>query len=161
MTGDTTTIDVYYKSKLAAMGDLEPFDAPQFLPCYIGGMSGRGKTFLMKLVTAYFRMHKNIVLCCATTGIASMNHEIGGSPYGYTAHSRFGLPVDEDADATSNTEMVSTLPAESQRLELLKNADLILWDELAMANRHQLNCADAVLRGRDNLGPCPPFGGIR
>jgi hypothetical protein len=161
ITGDTTDITIHYKNHLASDEILSPFNAPKFDPCYVDGMSGRGKTFLMKLVTAYYRMHKKIVLCCATTGIASMNHEINGSPYGYTAHSRFGLPVDENEDVTRNKRMVSTLPAESQRMELLHHADLIIWDELAMANRHQLNCADDTLRNCGYLDPELPFGGMR
>lgn len=116
----------------------------------------------------------------ATTGIASMNHQINNTPYGYTAHSRFGLPVDDDKDASQDKEMLSTLTSDSQRHELLRNADLIIWDELAMANRvrlvqflishrtfnllqlqHQLDCADDVLRRADGLDPDLPFGGIR
>lgn len=63
LTGDSSTIDAYYIASLRSDAPLQEFSAPQFEPCYVDGMSGRGKTFLMLLVTAYYRMHKKIVIC--------------------------------------------------------------------------------------------------
>ena len=44
---------------------------------YVDGRSGRGKTLLMKVITAAVRAQGDIVLCSATTGLAALNHEGG------------------------------------------------------------------------------------
>ena len=51
---------------------------------YVDGRSGRGKTLLMKVITAAVRAQGKMVLCTATTGLAALNHE-GGT----TAHSMY------------------------------------------------------------------------
>lgn len=97
---------------------------------------------LRLLVSAYFRMHGKIDLCCATTGTAALNHSIKGSVYGYTAHSLFGIPVIQDGRETLTVNKIaSTLDAGSQRCQLLAAADVIFWDEMPMANRlHLISC---------------------
>ena len=55
---------------------------------YVDGRSGRGKTLLMKVITAAVRAQGDIVLCSATTGLAALNHE-GGT----TAHAIYKIPV--------------------------------------------------------------------
>ena len=44
---------------------------------YVDGRSGRGKTLLMKVITAAVRAQRDIVLCSATTGLAALSHEGG------------------------------------------------------------------------------------
>jgi hypothetical protein len=164
ITHDHTPVDEHYVAMLRSSDPLEPFSAPvglEFPPLYVDGMSGRGKTLLMLLVTAYYRMHDKIVLCAATTGIASLNHTINGHTYGFTSHSLFGIPVDEDMEIMRTDQMDSTLKAESDRAELLAHADLIIWDEIAMSNCLMLDCADALLRGTTSLDSTLPFGGKR
>ena len=61
---------------------------------YVDGKSGRGKTLLMKVLTAALRAEGKIVLCTATTGLAALNHE-GGC----TAHSMYKIPVTDINEA--------------------------------------------------------------
>ena len=44
---------------------------------YVDGKSGRGKTLLMKVITAAVGAVGKIVLCTATTGLVALNHEEG------------------------------------------------------------------------------------
>ena len=54
----------------------------------LDGQSGRGKTLLMKVITAAVQAQGKIVLCTVTTDLAALNHE-GGT----TAHSMYKIPV--------------------------------------------------------------------
>ena len=136
---------------------LYPFP-PSAPPLYVDGMSGRGKTAVMKLVTAYFRMHRKIVLCVATTGVAALNHTIGDLVYGSTAHSMFGIGIVHGAEILMTTNVPSNISMESQRAQLLRSADLVLWDEMPMANKLDLNCVDWLLQ--EVRGDDRPFGGV-
>ena len=94
---------------------------------YVDGRSGRGKTLLMKVITAAVRAQGKIVLCTATTGLATLNHE-GGT----TAHSMYKIPVtDEDEALQCNVTAGSQL----QRGELLQTAAVHIWDEFPMCHR--------------------------
>ena len=92
---------------------------------YVDSRSGRGKTLLMKVITAAVRAQGKIVLCTATTGLAALNHE-GGT----TAHSMYKIPV-TDEDETPQCNMT----AGSQHGELLKMAAINIWDEFPMYHR--------------------------
>ncbi len=54
---------------------------------YVDGRSGRGKTLLMKIITAAVRAPEGIFLCSAMTGLAALNHERG-----MTAHATYRSP---------------------------------------------------------------------
>ncbi|KAK9501552.1 hypothetical protein O3M35_012258 [Rhynocoris fuscipes] len=56
----------------------------------------------------------------AFTGIAALNYE-GGT----TAHSMFKLPVDVDESS------ISKLSTNSERADLIRQCDLIIWDEIS------------------------------
>ena len=58
---------------------------------YVDGRSGRGKTLLIKVITAAVRAEGKIVHCTATTGLAALNHEGG-----MTAHSMYKIPVTDE-----------------------------------------------------------------
>lgn len=57
---------------------------------FVDGRAGRGKTHLAKYLIQNERAKGNIALVCATSGLASLLYEGG-----YTAHSLFGLPIQE------------------------------------------------------------------
>ena len=59
---------------------------------FVDGRAGRGKTHLAKYLIQNERAKGNIALVCATSGLASLLYEGG-----YTAHSLFGLPIQEGA----------------------------------------------------------------
>lgn len=87
------------------------------------------------------------MLACATSGIAALN-----LPKGATAHSTFKIPV-----KNLNAESVLSITAQSGRGELLRRAELIVWDEISMAHR---NAPESVDKTMQVLRRDPrPFGG--
>jgi hypothetical protein len=82
-------------------------------------MRGKGKT----------------VICAASTGIAALL-----LPGGRTSHSHFGIPVPVHNDS------MSKVAKHSQSADILRDVDLIIWDEVLMQHKfcfevvHQLLC---------------------
>ena len=66
-----TEADLIYEEVIEAVRLRRP------LLMYVDGRSGRGKTLLMKVITAAVRAQGDIVLCSVTTGLAALNHEGG------------------------------------------------------------------------------------
>lgn len=91
------------------------------LQAYVGGKSGRGKTWLINAVTAYLRLHGKVVLVCASTGIAAINH-VGGM----TAHALFKIPVVDGVEC-AGAAIACGIESGTQRAELLAHVDLIVW----------------------------------
>jgi ATP-dependent DNA helicase PIF1 len=86
-------------------------------------------------------------LAAASSGIAAVLLE-GGR----TFHSRFKAPLSMGRESPPFAVKLQTALA-----ELIRRADLILWDEAPMMNRHYLEGLDAMLR--DVMGSERPFGG--
>ncbi|KAF6514101.1 hypothetical protein HZS61_006357 [Fusarium oxysporum f. sp. conglutinans] len=114
---------------------------------FIDGRAGRGKTFLMSTLCDYVRAEGKVVCVAGSTALSVTLYERGR-----TAHSTFGIPVREDS-----CEVVSQLSPHSARAELLRHAALLLWEELPMANKTAVQCADQLLRSI--VGQDQPFGG--
>ncbi|CAM9941562.1 unnamed protein product [Ectocarpus sp. 6 AP-2014] len=115
----------------------------------IDAPAGSGKTFTMTAISAELRAQRKLVLCCASTGIAALL-----LPGGLTAHSTFKLPfgVNLVQGALCNVK------AETERAELLRRADLIIWDEIPMSHRFAPEALDLTLQ---DLRLCDkPFGGV-
>ena len=89
------------------------------------GFGGTGKTFLINLVLAKVRSEGRIALSTASSGIAATLLD-GGT----TAHSRFKIPIDIQSDSTCN------IPAQGNLANLLRETDLVFWDEAPMQNIH-------------------------
>jgi hypothetical protein len=103
---------------------------------------GCGKTEVLKFLAHHLRLHGEVVICSAFTGIAATN-----LPGGVTAHSSFRLPFDStDPDSTC------TLSMSSQRAELLRQASLIIFDEVAMLPRNTFRAFQRLLT--DLHSPC-------
>jgi hypothetical protein len=119
---------------------------------FIDSPAGGGKTFLMNLILGMLRGRGDIALACASTGIASML--LAG---GTTAHSRFGIPV------PVNEESVSSVRVTSERANIIADATVIIWDEITMADKHAVECADRLCREamalKDPELENVPFGG--
>jgi len=92
---------------------------------FLEGFGGTGKTFLINLVLAKIRADGGIALSTASSGIAATL--LNG---GTTAHSRFKIPIDINADSTCN------IPAQSHLAELLRETQLVFWDEAPMQHRY-------------------------
>ncbi|KAI3900737.1 hypothetical protein MKW92_036312, partial [Papaver armeniacum] len=97
-------------------------------------------------ILAYLRTEGHIAIATATSGIAATM-----MPGGRTAHSRFKIPV--PVDSTSSCD----IPVDTDLADLIRKANLIIWDEATMANRYAFEALDRTLR--DVIKVEKPFGG--
>ena len=115
------------------------------LQFFVDGPGGTGKSFVYKTVINYLRGQHKTVCVVASTGIAATL--IGG----VTAHKRFGMPLDLDADT------VSCISAQSQEAKTLCQSDLIIWDEATASHKYAVDLLDRLLQ--DLMKSKAPFGG--
>ena len=92
---------------------------------------------------AKIRSEGKIALAVATSGIAASLLDDG-----YTVHSLFKCPVDIDKDSTCDN------PVDSNLAELIRKADLIIWDEAVMAHRDMYSTIDRSFK--DIMGCTAP-----
>jgi len=118
------------------------------LAMFVQGPGGTGKTFLLNTILASVRLDNKIALAVGSSGICATLLEGG-----VTAHSRLGLPFTHNAESTCN------IAAESGKAQLLRAADLIVWDEITMAHKHLLEAFDRTMRNLCN--DQRPWGGKR
>lgn len=114
---------------------------------FIDAPGGTGKTFLLNTVLDHARSNGRIAIAVATSGIAALL--LHG---GRTAHSRFKIPI---ADLGPNSSC--SISMQSNTAELLRRAELIVWDETSMANKNQLACVSRTLC--EVMATDAPFGG--
>ncbi|KAG6329106.1 hypothetical protein ID866_9982 [Astraeus odoratus] len=86
---------------------------------FIHSREGWGKTYLSKLIVAAVHTRNKVVLCVASTGLASLL-----LPGGHTAHSRFKIPIPTNEQSTCN------LKKNDIHHQLLQQTSLIIWDEV-------------------------------
>lgn len=123
-------------------------------PIFLDGKAGREKTFLINVICYTIRAAGEIVLIYGTMALSVLLYE-GGC----TAHSLFQIPVEEN-----NTNLQSTIKINSGRADLLREAKIIIWDELPMANKAVLECVDLLLKeicGKNKPFRGKPFIGVR
>jgi len=113
---------------------------------FVDGPGGTGKSFLLEKVIAAVRLDGKIALAVATSGIAAL--QLSG---GRTAYSVFKLPIKLNAESTCS------IPRQSHRARLLREASIIVWDEAPMMHRHGFEALDRTLR--DLMGNDLIFGG--
>ena len=101
--------------------DNPPENHPSFF--FINGAGGTGKTTVLKKIAAYARSQGKIVLICASITLAAILYVNG-----VTAHSLFKFPVTEEFERALDEE-IQQLHLSNQRLELLLEVDIIIWDE--------------------------------
>ena len=99
------------------------------------GHGGTGKTFLWKTIISTIRSEGKIVLAVASSSIASLL-----LPSGRTAHSRFKLPLELTDESLCNVKKNTLIG------NLLKETDLIIWDEAPMNDRRCFEALDITLR---------------
>jgi hypothetical protein len=122
-------------------------DASHTAHFFVQGPAGTGKTYLWKALCAYYRSEGKIVLCVASSGIAAVL-----LPGGRTAHSRFRIPID-----IYDTSVAAVKP-DSELGELLRQAVLIIWDEVPMQHRYCFEAVDRMLQ--DVRDSTDTFGGL-
>ncbi|XP_016195333.1 uncharacterized protein LOC107636328 [Arachis ipaensis] len=87
------------------------------------------------VLSARLRSEKRIVINVASSGIASLL-----LPGGKTAHSMFNIPVELTEDT------VCRIKKDSAKAEVVRLADLIIWDEAPMTNKLAFEALDRTLR---------------
>jgi hypothetical protein len=114
---------------------------------FLHGPGGTGKTYIYNTLCYFLRGQHKIIICVASSGIAALLI-IGGR----TSHSCFKIPINID-------ELSSCLFGKNSDLaELIRLADLIVWDEAPMQHRHIHEAVDRTFR--DVRGSDKPFGGL-
>ena len=113
---------------------------------FIDGPGGSGKTYLYKTLISTMLGEGKVVLPVASTGLAA-----NLLPSGRTYHSQYKLPVPLVENSVSSMRSIS---ADAQ---ILKAADLLIWDESTMAPTHALKAVDRLLK--EIMQNDIPFGG--
>ncbi|XP_070013821.1 uncharacterized protein [Nicotiana sylvestris] len=113
---------------------------------YNDGPGGTGKTFLYHALLATVRSKGFVALATTTSGVAASI-----LPGGRNAHSRFKFPIDIDEHFSCNTSKQSSLAS------LIRDAKLIVWDEVSMAKKQLIEAFDLLLK--DLMDTKTLFGG--
>jgi len=113
---------------------------------FLYGYGGTGKTFVWTTLSSSIRSNGGIVCTAASSGIASLL-----LPGGWTAHSKFAIPVPATQNSTCNIHQGSELA------ELLKVTKLIVCDEAPMCHKFAFEALDKSLK--DIMQKNLPVGG--
>lgn len=115
---------------------------------FLSGPGGTGKTFVYRALCHTLRGMGLIVICVASSGIASLL-----LPGGRTSHSMLKIPIEG-----LSPESFCSINKEEGRADLFRSASLIIWDEVPMQHRFG---PEAVSRTLMDIRDDPrPFGGL-
>ncbi|KAG2213750.1 hypothetical protein INT45_001288 [Circinella minor] len=119
---------------------------------FLDGPGGTGKTFVYNALLANVRSNGGISIPVASSGIAATL--LRG---GRTSDSRFGLPLDLNADTICNIRI------NSAQAQILSEPKLIIWDEAPMCHKFAFEAVDRLLRKIMSINDQQllhvPFGG--
>jgi len=131
---------------------------------FLTGKAGTGKTTFLKYIKD--NCYKNMVVL-APTGVAAINAG------GVTIHSFFQLPFglyspnaasewgnQENGLLYNKSRLLSKLRFNRSKLDLIRELDLIILDEVSMVRADLLDALDDVLRAV-RRSPDLPFGGVQ
>ena len=107
---------------------------------FIDGPGGTGKTTVIKKIITKLRSQQKIVQVCASTTLAATLYDNA-----MTAHSLFKFPV-EDEDEKDSEERTSCKLENTERLELLQETHVIIWDEFVSNNKDLFEAVSAQNR---------------
>ncbi|XP_074377523.1 uncharacterized protein LOC141719037 [Apium graveolens] len=102
---------------------------------FVYGSGGCGKTFLWRTLICKLRSQGKIVLPVASSRIVATL-----MPSGRTAHSRFKIPIVLDECSTCN------IAHDSDVAQLIKQTQLIIWDEVPIQHMYAFECLDRSLK---------------
>lgn len=138
-------------------------DAVNFTGCniFLTGKAGTGKTTFLKYIRQH--SHKNTVVV-APTGVAAINAG------GVTMHSFFQLPFipylpdkkysEGSIESVDRHSLIKNIRFSKEKIELLRELDLLIIDEVSMLRADMLDAMDEILRHYRNRGNAP-FGGMQ
>jgi energy-coupling factor transporter ATP-binding protein EcfA2 len=128
---------------------------------FLTGKAGTGKTTFLKHIASNAKKNFAIV---APTGVAAINAG------GVTMHSLLQLPMgtflpgtapafQSNTNVTDKHSLFKNIRFHGQKLELLRELNLLIIDEISMVRADMLDAADLILRfaRRNQL----PFGGLQ
>ena len=133
-----------FERVISAVDSVREGTRPYF---FIQGPAGTGKTFLYSVLCHHYRAHEKIVLCVASSGIASLL-----LPGGRTSHSRLRIPLNLHESSQCNIGKNSELG------DLLRQVTLLIWDEVPMQHRFCFEAVDRMLQ--DIRSDNRLFGGL-
>ena len=125
---------------------------------FLTGKAGTGKTTFLKYLrqTSFKKM-----VVAAPTGVAAINAG------GVTLHSLFQLPFapfipskNANADAVNSHSLLSQVRYNKEKLNLLRNLELLVIDESSMVASHTVDAIDTILRSIRRRHQ-QPFGGTQ
>ncbi|MDP3260878.1 MAG: AAA family ATPase [Thermodesulfovibrionales bacterium] len=125
---------------------------------FLTGKAGTGKTTFLKYLrqTSFKKM-----VVAAPTGVAAINAG------GVTLHSLFQLPFapfipskNANADAVNSHSLLSQVRYNKEKLNLLRNLELLVIDESSMVASHTVDAIDTILRSIRRRHQ-QPFGGAQ
>lgn len=117
---------------------------------FLTGKAGTGKTTFLRHIRKH--THKNVIVA-APTGVAAIN--AGGT----TLHSLFQLPFEPFIPGKSTISKNMLFRFSKQKLDMIRQLELLIIDEVSMLRADVLDLIDAVLRAlRRNPNP---FGGVQ
>jgi hypothetical protein len=94
------------------------------------------KLTFIKLSVMQFVLKAIVILCVASTGLACLL-----LPGGQTAHSMFKIPID-----TLDSDSICNISKESFRADLLRMAEVVIYDKCLMNHRHCFEALDQTLQ---------------
>ncbi|XP_075425538.1 uncharacterized protein LOC142465468 [Ascaphus truei] len=108
---------------------------------FLDAPGGTGKTFLINLLLAEIRMHNDVALALASSGIAATLMD-GGR----TVHSALKLPLNIAHEENPTCNITKT----SGQARVLQICKLIVWDECTMAHKKALEALNRTLQDLRN-----------
>jgi len=102
---------------------------------FIHAAGGCGKTFLYNTIAAKVRRRGQVALCVASSGIAALLLD-GGK----TSHSCFKIPLSIHEDSAAG------LKHNSYMFPVLQQTKVIIWDEVPMQYKYDIDTVDQCLR---------------
>ncbi|CAN1770797.1 ATP-dependent DNA helicase PIF1 [Linum perenne] len=103
---------------------------------FVYGHGGTGKTYLYNTLISEVRGRSKIALVVASSGIAATL-----LPHGSTAHSQFKIPIDIHHTSTCH------IKRGTQLAHIIRNTELIVWDEAPMIHRLSFGGKTVLLGG--------------
>src|ERR1700722_12154650 len=88
----------------------------------------------MAAICSRIRGNNGIVCVTGTTALSVLDYDCGR-----TAHSTFGIPVQDN-----DLDLVSKISFHSSRAELVREAELLIWEELPMLKKAAIECVDNI-----------------